>query len=238
MGISMDAVISRSVSIPRKCKGERTMAQRLIHYLFGDIFSKQMPALDRNRFLLGSVLPDAYANAADRDRTHFIKKNDTQVYFDFEKFREQFLPWILKDDLYLGYYMHLVEDAFYRQFIYSGRFTMPRNMEEVRILHIDYHIINSHIVAKHQLQDNILKHVELGQGPIGDIAEFRANEFLEEMSCDFIERIEGETRFFTECMADEFIDKYAALGFDELQSIRNGKSILSATGYTWKRNKS
>ena len=86
MGISMDAVISRSVSIPRKCKGERTMAQRLIHYLFGDIFSKQMPALDRNRFLLGSVLPDAYANAADRDRTHFIKKNDTQVYFDFEKF--------------------------------------------------------------------------------------------------------------------------------------------------------
>lgn len=227
-------ISSPCISIPY-CSGVISIASAGVR---GQLKRPTFSLLYRNRFLLGSVLPDAYANAADRDKTHFIQKNEIQVYFDFEKFREQFLPWILKDDLYLGYYMHLVEDAFYRQFVYSGRFTMPRNMEEVRVLHNDYHIINSHLVDKYRLKDDIPKQVGLGQGPIGDIAEFRVNEFLEEMSCDFIERTEGGTRFFTECMADEFIEQYVSLGVEELQSMRNGESILKATDYTWKRNKS
>lgn len=35
------------------------MAQRTIHYLFGENFSKQIELKDKNRFLLGSVMPDA-----------------------------------------------------------------------------------------------------------------------------------------------------------------------------------
>ena len=84
------------------------MAQRTIHYLFGEIFSQQFEIKDKTRFLLGNVLPDAYANGSDRDKTHYIVKTDTQVYFDFSKFRDEYADLICSDDLYLGYYMHLV----------------------------------------------------------------------------------------------------------------------------------
>ena len=50
------------------------MAQRTIHYLFGELFSKQIELKDKQRFLLGNVLPDAYAKGSDRDRTHFTVK--------------------------------------------------------------------------------------------------------------------------------------------------------------------
>jgi len=46
------------------------MAQRTIHYLFGEIFSRQVELKNKNRFLLGSILPDAYADVSDRDKTH------------------------------------------------------------------------------------------------------------------------------------------------------------------------
>ena len=131
------------------------MAQRTVHYLFGELFSQQIEIKDKQRFLLGNVLPDAYAKGSDRDRTHFIVKTDTQVYFDFSKFRDEYAELIRSDDLYLGYYMHLVEDAFYRAFFYNDRFTMPCTREEVPILHKDYHILNSYIVQKYNLH-NIL----------------------------------------------------------------------------------
>lgn len=53
------------------------MAQRTIHYLFGEIISRQVELKNKNRFLLGSILPDAYVDVRDRDRTHFkIKEGD------------------------------------------------------------------------------------------------------------------------------------------------------------------
>lgn len=159
------------------------MAQRTIHYLFGEIFSKQIELKDQNRFLLGSVLPDAYADVCDRDS---------------------------KDDLYLGYYMHLVEDAFYRQFIYSGEFKMPCSQEEVAVLHKDYHILNSYIVNKYKIQNVLEQPIDLAREPISKIAAFRVNEF---------------------------IDKYIPLGVEELQGIQSGKFSLQAPDYAWARKR-
>ena len=36
---------------------------------------------DNNRFLLGSVMPDAYADICDRNSTHYITQKENQVYF-------------------------------------------------------------------------------------------------------------------------------------------------------------
>ena len=57
------------------------MAQRTIHYLFGETLSNQIKLKDRNRFLLGSIMPDTYANANDRDLTHYKIKKENQAYF-------------------------------------------------------------------------------------------------------------------------------------------------------------
>ena len=211
------------------------MAQRTIHYLFGELFSQQIELKDKQRFLLGNVLPDAYANGSDRDKTHYTVKTDTQVYFNFGEFRNQYAELIRSDDLYLGYYMHLVEDAFYRQFLYSDRVIRPRNPEEVAMLHNDYHILNSHIVNNYHLQNELTFPIDLEDEAIDNIAEFRVNGFLEEMSGDFVDQTTGTTRFLTEALLDKFIEEYVSLGLKELQSIRSGNTLLWPIDFAWKR---
>lgn len=52
------------------------MAQRLIHYLLGEIFSKEIELKSKERFLLGSIIPDAYMDLKDRDKTHFANRTE------------------------------------------------------------------------------------------------------------------------------------------------------------------
>ena len=87
------------------------MAQRTIHYLFGDIISRYVDLKDKNRFLLGSILPDAYVDVSDRDKTHYKVKYENKSFLDFEAFRREYFELICNDDLYLGYYMGLVMDS-------------------------------------------------------------------------------------------------------------------------------
>ena len=205
------------------------MAQRTIHYLFGEIFSQHVELKDKKRFLLGSVLPDAYADVSDRDKTHFKHRMPelNKTYFDFDKFKEQYSELMQKDDLYLGYYMHLVEDSFYRNYIYCGRFTMPKCREEVPFLHNDYHILNSYITEKYKI-NNILEPVDISDEPLCEIADFRVAEFIADMENDFTEQTKGETVFVTEDMLDEFIEKYISEGIEELKSIQRRTDYLKA----------
>ncbi len=211
------------------------MAQRTIHYLFGEILSKQVDIKNEKRFLIGSILPDAYYNPFDRDNTHYIVKTEKEVFIDFNKFRDQFFDLILTDDLYLGYYMHLVEDAFYRQFIYGSNYVMPINKDEVSLLHRDYHILNSYIVKKYNLQNILEPSVDIDSQAIHKIAKFTINDFIEDMSGDFTEQILGKTYFLTRDMVDEFVDRYISLARKEVESIKNGQFTLHAHDYTWPR---
>ena len=208
------------------------MAQRTVHYLFGEMISKEITLSDKKRFLLGCILPDAIEPAC-RTASHFKVETNTRKYFDFEAFRNQFFDLILRDDLYLGYYLHLVEDAFYRAFFYTDRFTMPRSREEVPILHKDYHILNSYIVKKYDIHNILGSSFSLKSEPLCDIATFLVDEFLRELACDFTEQTKGYTVFLTESMLDEYVNTYIPLAIEEVKSIKNGYSSLIATDYAW-----
>lgn len=208
------------------------MAQRTIHYLFGEIFSRQVELKNKNRFLLGSILPDAYADVSDRDKTHFKVKWENKSYLDFCAFRECYKDLIAKDDLYLGYYMHLVEDAFYRQFFYNEHQKMPKSKEDVIRLHNDYHILNAYIVKKYGIE-NELKYENLEKERFHEIAAFRVDDFLKEMSEDFFEQTVGETYYITEAMVDEFTEKYVPLGIEELRRVQKGLPGLKSDDYIW-----
>lgn len=208
------------------------MAQRTIHYLFGEIISRQVALSDKKRFLLGSILPDAI-ESPNRDISHFKVTTDTHKYFDFGAFRIKYYDQILQDDLYLGYYMHLVEDAFYRVFFYNSRFPMPRTPEEVRILHQDYHILNAYIVQKYQIQNILDVTFPLNDTPILNLTSFLIDEFLVELSHDFTEQVQGNTTFITEQMLDQFIERFIPLAIKEAESMKHGFSILNTTDFTW-----
>ena len=210
------------------------MAQRLIHYLLGEMLSKEIELKNKERFLLGSVMPDAYKELKYRDKTHFANRTDG-TYFDFNLFREKFGRQMNEDDLYLGYYMHLVEDVFYRQFIHRDQFRVPNGSEEVLILHNDYHILNSYIVSKYNCQNILQDKINLDSEKIMEIAEFRIDEFLHNLAGDFSDKTQGETVFVTEEMLDQFIEEYVLIMLEELRAVKNGKSLLVAKDYKWKR---
>lgn len=209
------------------------MAQRLIHYLLGEMLSKEIELKNKERFLLGSVMPDAYKELKYRDKTHFANRTDG-TYFDFNLFREKFGRQMNEDDLYLGYYMHLVEDVFYRQFIHRDQFRVPNGSEEVLILHNDYHILNSYIVSKYNCQNILQDKINLDSEKIMEIAEFRIDEFLHDLAGDFSEKIQGETVFITEDMLDQFIEEYVPIMLEELKAVKNGSTNLVAKDYKWK----
>ena len=106
------------------------MAQRTIHMLFATTLTDKVDIKDKNRFFIGSILPDAYINHEDRDKTHFIKRIqqlDYKInYIDFGEFYKKYCNKIMSDDLYLGYYAHLIEDAFYRHYLYHEKDYMEK----------------------------------------------------------------------------------------------------------------
>ncbi len=209
------------------------MAQRTIHYLFGELLSQQVKLKDKKRFLLGSILPDAYIDVEQRNATHFKIREAENIYLNFHEFLNDYNEQILEDDLYLGYYMHLVEDAFYRDFFYNQYSKMPKSMEDVKRLHTDYHILNRYIVKKYELKNELCGYENLYQGELERIAQFRVESFLEELKRDFVEDISGETFYVTEQMIDEFVEQYLSIAVKELKNAQKGNSCLNPTDYMW-----
>jgi hypothetical protein len=212
------------------------MAQRTIHYLFGEVISNHLELTDKKRFLLGSIMPDA-VEVSNKDRSHFKVRTDRSIYLDFEAFRNQYGDLMRQDDLYLGYYMHLVEDAFYREFIYQDRFAMPRTWEEVKLLHNDYHILNSYIVEKYDLHNILEKDMVPAHEPIGGIEVFLLRESLSKLADEFAEQTQGDTVFLTEAMLDEFVEIYLPLVTEEAGNVKNGTSTLKSREYAWYRSR-
>ena len=210
------------------------MAQRTIHYLFGEMIADAVGINDRERFLLGSVMPDAI-DTKDRNASHFKARTETHDRFDFDAFRARYLDRMLQDDLYLGYYMHLVEDAFYRTFVYGDGYRMPKNMDEVKLLHNDYHILNAYIVEKYGIQNILHRNVLSADESLFETADFHLDAFLAEMANDFTERTTGSTVFLTESMLDEFVGKYLPPAVEEVRSLKSGKTFLKASDYAYRR---
>ena len=212
------------------------MAQRTIHYVFGELLLRECPVRDRQRFLLGSILPDAYADRADREATHLMDRSRPGFgFFDFDVFRERFAPQLAEDDLYLGYYMHLVEDNFYRSFFRErvGIAIDAQNPEQIAVLHRDYTLLNTYIVSHFGIE-NCLEHpADFEREPLNVLARFDLDRFLAAFTADFTEKREGGTHFLTEALLDEYLARYLADALRELRTVRRGGRWLRAADMAW-----
>ena len=216
------------------------MAQRTIHMLFGILLLDRIELYDKNRFLLGSILPDAYINPTDRKVAHFIKyvSDENCLYFDFKDFLERFRNNITNDDLYLGYYAHLVEDAFYRYFLYYEKGFMEKiKRYELDILHGDYHILNSYIAKKYSLPGCLTLPKAFEMELLNGITEFDIKKIVDDYEKDIVELHHEKTVLFTEAMLEEFVFKYTDVLADELYSVRQGYSKLNVMDYRWENKR-
>lgn len=214
------------------------MAQRTIHYVIGERLM-EYGVRDQNRFRIGNLLPDAYEGGTEvRRKTHyirFVEGDETQRYCDYDAFRAEYDAKIREDDLYLGYYLHLVADAVYRVFLMEKRLmAQTRSVADVSALHDDYHILNRYIVKKYGIKCETEAPPAFEKEEINRVYPFRLDAFLEELRSDFEETREGKATLLTEELADEFMESAFAPCVDALRRIREGLPTMESGRYCWK----
>ena len=209
------------------------MASRIIHLAVTNCILKTYKYKDKNRLELGAVLPDAATNGNSHLKIRIA--DGTKTTYDLTSFRSDFLPQILEDDLYLGYYLHLVQDLYFRNFVYQRYHWNPLPPGNVERLHNDYSIINQYVIQKYVLSDNIAVPDSFAQESMNKLGCFSIYQFLDEMKTDFKSCPTGSIFFFTREMADEFIAYASEKCEQEIYSLYNGLDCIDERALAWQR---
>ena len=209
------------------------MASRIVHLAITDLISKEYGYKDKNRLELGSVLPDAATSGNSHLKINIC--DGTKKTYDLTSFRSVFFPKILEDDLYLGYYLHLVQDMYFRNFVYNRYHWNPLPLGNVERLHNDYALINQYVIQKYALSNTIVVPVSFDEEPLNKLGRFSIYEFLAAMKADFQSHLTGTTFFFTKEMADEFIAYACEKCKQEIYSLFHDLDCLDERALAWQR---
>lgn len=91
------------------------MASTIIHYAISNIILEKINIKNTERFLLGAaIIPDSTSHEDDSyDRAHYETYSSDQMLkgFNWEQFYEEYKDHFWDDDLFLGYFCHLIQDA-------------------------------------------------------------------------------------------------------------------------------
>lgn len=216
------------------------MASRIMHLAISELLLRKTVIRDANRFRLGCILPDAYNPNADyrlsKEVSHYKETvcDGARRAYRLSLFREAFGDKMTVDDLYLGYYLHLVMDIFYRRFVYETYHWDGSIRENVERLHRDYWLINSHVVERYHLQNDIVIPEDFEKEPIFRVYPFGMEQLMLDLEKDFAPMEPGEFFFFTPRMAEEYIEQTAEWCEQEIKAIREGLPLMDELQYTWK----
>ncbi len=210
------------------------MASRVLHLAVLEELMKDMTIKDRNRLCLGCILPDAYSPNVPKSDSHFkiFVCGKSKKTYDLDGYLSMFRE-MMDDDLYIGYYLHLIQDLVFRELIYDKyqwNSKIPGNVER---LHNDYRLINAYVIKKYGVKNDIQLIPNLKNEKLYSIFPFEAEAFLNDLARDFQEEAEGELFFFTEAMADEFVTLAMENCRKELQTLKEGKHYVDAYERSW-----
>ena len=211
------------------------MAARTAHYALAMLITQKLYIKDVDRFIAGSLIPDAIEhNGPNHALTHYkVTLNEDKKLIDTKAFLDSYMPLILEDDLYLGYYLHLIQDAVYRKFLYFEEgFHNNRDGKFVEELHNDYKLLNVYMIQKYGLKE--LEH-EIEMGKLRNIYDFKYQELLRDLKTDFVYKGEGKTLRLTEEVIDRYIDNCCAVCIDEVRALRSEKTVFDYMTYAWDR---
>lgn len=212
------------------------MAQRTVHYVFGQILAERCALDDAPRFLFGSLLPDAIRSKSERDASHYVfRGNDGTRYYDFERFRHDYSTRVPSDPLYLGYYMHLVEDNCYREFCHERYNFYFISEEEVHALHRDYHLLNPFLVQRYSLVDRLSLPSDFSEELLSHLANFDPAGLRADLTLDFSERPEGSFYLMRPEIMQEYIEITLPIAEAELRAVLRGEHHLHAADFAWKK---
>lgn len=214
------------------------MASRIIHIAIANELEKILPVKDKNRFLIGHLLPDAVLSANKREvNTHFVDiyDNGSKKHFDSYSFFDRYAKEILSDALYLGYYFHLIQDGIFRSVLYydinliSLR-SVPGFIDE---LYNDYRILNGRAIKKYGLEYNFFEPENFKQEKINEIFPFEVTDFIKDIYNDFNTETDEEPKYFKVEQAIKFINECIKVCVSEYRAIICGNHAVGAYDYSW-----
>ncbi len=210
------------------------MASRLMHIAISCQLEPFLQIQDANRFRIGHILPDSIVHGKESHADAHFKKStaDGRRMMDFADFFERYQHKILTDDLYLGYYFHLIQDAIYRQFMYQKwdiTYTKDVRMDMYR----DYGIVNRYLIDKYHICNDVSLPENFAKEEINQIYPFTLAEFLEELKRDFQSSAEGELKYLKKERVDQYICESAQVCRSAYDGITGKGPLLDPILYAW-----
>ena len=174
---------------------------------------------DKARLLLGSILPDALGKASHRRRG---LSGGAKRTYDLTGFRAEYGELLRRDPLYKGFYLHLLQDLLFRRYVYGEHGWNPRPEGNLARLHNDYALLNRPIAARYHLSVDMVEICDIAGEPLLRGYEFDPEQLSRELRADFERVPEGNTFFFSEEMACEYIEAAVRTSARELDAIAAG----------------
>ena len=206
------------------------MASRMMHLAIAALLLRQRSMGAPDRFRLGAMLPDAVVSGNSHWKLRFP---DGRRTYDLRGFRQRFGELLQTDSLYLGYYMHLVQDLLFRHFVYDEHHWDPAPQGNAERLHNDYALLNRYVIDRYVLPPVPCLPVDLAQEPLLAGCEFDLDRFAAACQTDFISRSDGAIFFFTPEMADSYIMCAAEQCLRELDALQAGCSCMDQDAQAW-----
>lgn len=212
------------------------MASRCIHLAIANDIANKIDIKDLPLFYVGTVLPDAYSLGVNTANSHLKTKicDGTKITYRLTYFHETYGDKMRKDSLYLGYYMHLIQDLLYRQFVYDDYKWNPKLDGNVERLHNDYRLLNTYVIEKYNISSKLDISYDIKKEMLFDIYPFDLKQLINDFQEDFVPYKIGKAFFFTTDMADEYIERAAEKCIMEIKELQKGKRFIDEKDYAWK----
>lgn len=215
------------------------MASRVMHLAIANEIMKQAQIEDVERFRLGIILPDAYKHniqSATDSHLKYTTEDGTKKTYKLAWFRETYGERMKTDELYLGYYLHLIQDTIFRYFVYSLHNWDPYPKGSIEHLHNDYKLLNNYVVNEYNISNSLIIPQDINDEPIFEIYPFDIEQLSVDFKTDFEPYNNDHAFFFTRKMADEFIKMATEKCLEEIKALENDTSTINELEWAWDKN--
>lgn len=205
------------------------MASRMLHYILAVEVAKNVVIQDMNRFIVGSLIPDASShNDGSYDIAHFahIDNNDGMIKkgINWSLFECKYKEELEEDSLYVGYLCHLIVDAiWFKQIMdkYVRIYPKKDRIGYIKKGYEDFQKLNS------LLQDAYSVNCPSVQMPSTYMEEVNVDlveQLMKEFWMDFESHIKcdkGELEVYPYEAVIEFINESVNVCVKEIKALRN-----------------
>lgn len=201
------------------------MASLILHLAVCGLLERELDIRQPERFRLGHILPDCVPGEIKRRvNSHFIRTEKGLKIFDAVGFYERFPEEVRRDELCLGYYLHLWQDNVFRRVLYYDLGLIEHRGEPglFRELYKDYDALNLPIARDYGVRGDLTVPEDMETLSINSIYPFEVHRTIREIQEQLGGEERGEPVTFTRQAAETFITRSVEICVNEWRAVKQG----------------